>query len=144
MVAGINKLARGADRDDDERDLKPFEQDSLEAGQPGQPIEPYRAAPRQYMQLRGLCLKNSVLIVQRDYSSGSQDRLAQPAHAEEQQQDANHHLQRAERHKPEQRPERRNDRAEQQENRAKVRTEASSFAVGDGRPEAACADRHPL
>ncbi len=99
------KSAAGTDRDHDEDDFQPLEQDRLEAREPGEPVE----ARAVLAQLSGAGGKRRRFVVQRDDSRRAQDRLAQPAHAEEQQKDADDQLQKMERNTVEQRPEDRHD-----------------------------------
>ncbi len=73
-----------ANGDDDEHDLQPFEHHGLEARKPGQPIEPRFVTTRLIAQLFRLGCEGYCLIVQRNRACGTQNRLAQPAHAEQQ------------------------------------------------------------
>ena len=78
-------------------DLDPFEQNGLEGGRPGNPVEPVRSPPLSLGEFARLARKRRVLVVQSDDADRAQDRLAQPAQAEEQQQDADDDLQRPDR-----------------------------------------------
>ena len=83
---------------------------------------------RLFTQFRRFAGKGGCLVVQRNESGGAQYRLAQPAHAEQQEQNADRNLQRTERHAVEQRPQ--GDNNERQHEKPGDRAET-------GRPPAA-------
>ena len=70
---------------------------------------------RLLAQPGGLVGKGERLVMQRDDADAAQDRLAQPAHAEQEEQKADRELQRAQRHEAEQRPEGHDDQRQQHE-----------------------------
>ena len=97
-TGGPQKAAAGADGDDDEYDFEPFEQDPLECGQAGDPIERLVLPAGDRRQLGGLRRENRILVVQRDDARRSKNGLTQPSHPEQQQQNADDELQEVERH----------------------------------------------
>ncbi len=99
------KAATGADGDDDERDLDPFHEHDLERGQAADPVEPMRLSPPGFAQFARLPREGGVLVVQGDDSDRAQDRLAQPAQAEQEREHADNELQAANGNDAHQRPE---------------------------------------
>jgi hypothetical protein len=83
--------------DHDEHDLQPFEHHGFEARKPSQPIERHFVTTRLIAQLLRLGSEGYRLIVQSNDSRGAQNRLAQPARAEHQQQDTDDELQQVQR-----------------------------------------------
>src|SRR5437588_248039 len=76
------------DGDHDEDHFQSFEDHRLEACKRGKPIEPRLMAERLVAQFCRLGCKSHRFVMERNNSSGAQDRLSQPAHAEQQEQDA--------------------------------------------------------
>jgi len=91
---GFTRLVNRAEADDDQHHFGALEEDALEGDDEGDPVqaEPALVAGRA----RGLALfaERLVLVVQRLEARRAQDRLAQPLQAEDQQQGADHELQR--------------------------------------------------
>ena len=81
-ACGTNETSSCANGNYDEYDFEPFEHHCLEAGKPGQPIESRFVLTRLIAQLFRLGRERNPLVVQRNNTSGSQNRFAQPAHAE--------------------------------------------------------------
>ena len=104
-LASPRSRATGANRDDNEHDLDPLQQHGLEGGRAGDPVQPVRPPLWGFGQCARLAREGGVLVVQSDDSDGAQDRLAQPAQAEHEQQDADCELQGTKRNGAQQRPE---------------------------------------
>ena len=109
--------ASGAERDDDEHHFEPFQQHRLEACQRGKPIEPPLVPLYLLAQFRLFFGKRRRFVMERNDSGGAQNSLAQPAHAEQQQQNPDGDLQHVERHAIEQRPERDDNQRQRRESR---------------------------
>ena len=106
------KPATRPDGDDNERDLDPLQQHGLEGGRAGDPVQPVRPPLWGFGQCARLAREGGVLVVQSDDSDRPQDRLAQPAQAEHEQQDADRELQGVKRNGAQQRPEGDDDQRE--------------------------------
>ena len=92
-----------ADGNDDEHHFDPFEQHRLEGGPARQIVgTTVIGLPPQRGSLLG---KGLVFVVQRDDADAAQDRLPEPAHAEQDQKHADHELQNGDRNQRQQRPE---------------------------------------
>ena len=85
----------------------PSSSTALKEASAGEPSARGPTRPRRRCSL--LPLEDRVLVVQRHQAGGAQHRLAQPAKAEQQQQDADRELQRLQRNQTEQRSERHDD-----------------------------------
>ena len=105
------RSATGAERDHDEHHFQSFEQHGLETRKSCEPIEPRLVAAGLFTQFRCLVGKRQRLIVERDHARRTQDRLSQPAHAEQEEQDSDDELKEMERNAVKDRSERHhNDR----------------------------------
>jgi len=102
-----------ADRNHDEHDLKSFEEYGFEAGKRSEPIEPRLVPASLLAQLRRFGREGHSFIMERNDSRRAEDRLSQPAHAEQQQQDPDRELKEMQRDKIEQRAEQQHDEDEQ-------------------------------
>ena len=116
-AGGNEHSATGTHRNHDEHHFKSFEKDRLEGRDSRDPVEPRLAAACLFAQFRGLGRERRRLIVERDDARRAQDRLSQPPHAEQQEQDANDELQEVQRHMIEQRPERDNNEHQHRQTR---------------------------
>src|SRR5206468_2971780 len=85
------------DGDDDEDNLQPLEHDGLEGGRDRDGVPSDIARECFPAQSVGLLSEGFRLVVERDGAGRSQDRFAQPAHAEEQKQDPDHKLEHGDR-----------------------------------------------
>jgi hypothetical protein len=94
--------------------LESLEQDGLECRHAGGPSARGGRTAASAAVLGG---EGGALVVQRDDAGGAQDRLVQPAHAEEQQQDADDQLQQLERYRLERAAERGDQRGQRGEPR---------------------------
>jgi hypothetical protein len=103
-AGGNEHSATGTHRNHDEHHFKSFEKDRLEGRDSRDPVEPRLAAACLFAQFRGLDRERRRLIMERDDPRRTQDRLSQPPHAEQQEQDANDELQEVQRHMIEQGP----------------------------------------
>src|SRR6266542_4607451 len=83
--------------DDDERDLGALEQHGLVGDRGADPV-PFRLAQALRPELSELALVDELFVVQRDDAGEPEDRLAQPAHAEQQQERPDDALQEMLRH----------------------------------------------
>ena len=92
-LAGTSSPRPALTRNHDEHHFKSFEKHGLEAGERSEPIEPRLVAAGLLAQFRRFGREGRGFIMQRDDAGGAQDRLSQPAHAEQQQQDTNRELQ---------------------------------------------------
>ena len=91
MNASDKKPAAGSDGDDHEHHLEPLEEHRLVGGKAGKPVEP-RSMMRLLAKRRRSGRERRCLVVQRNHSCSAQDRFSQPAHAEQQQHDADPEL----------------------------------------------------
>jgi hypothetical protein len=139
---GQQYAATGADRDDDEDHFKPFQQHRLEACETGQPVEPLLVSPRLFAQFCRFAGEGGCLVVQRNDSGRAQYRLAQPAHAEQQEQNANRDLQHIERHAIKQPAQGDNNEREHEKARDRAETGRPPAAHdGDGKHDGQSLDR---
>ena len=98
MRAAHRNIGGRADRDHDEDDFEPFEYHGIEGGGEGAPIVPVR---RRAARERGrLTLEDRSFVVKCDRAAVAQNRLAQPAQPEEEQQHAHDQLQRVDGDRP--------------------------------------------
>ena len=96
--------AGGADGDDDEHDLDALEHDDLERGRDPDPVPAARRPPVAAQRLR-LAGEGGRLVVERDHAGRAQDRLPEPAQAEEEDQRPDRELHEPERDAGQRRPE---------------------------------------
>ena len=100
-------VLRGSKRHDDERDLEPFEQDTLERHCHPGTVESWCRSCRS--KRRDLVREDLIFVVQGFETARSKNRLPQPLETEHQEQGTNHHPQGGERQLREQRAEGKND-----------------------------------
>ena len=92
-AGGDDQPATGPHGDHDEGDFQPFEDDGLERREAGDPVGAGLPPVGLVAKRSALPGKDRVLVVQGNEAGGAQHRLAQPAQAEEQQEDADDELQ---------------------------------------------------
>jgi hypothetical protein len=85
-------MADRAHGDDDENNLQPLEHNRFECRRDCDCVPPDGARQSFPAQRIGLLGEGFRLVVERDGASRSQNRFAQPAHAEEQKQNPDHKL----------------------------------------------------
>jgi hypothetical protein len=96
-----NETATGTDRNDNKHDLQALEQDGLEAGEAREPIKAGLVTASLLAQFCRFGCECRDLIVQRHDAGVAQDRLAQPSHAKQQQQNSDCKLQHVQRNEVE-------------------------------------------
>ena len=130
---GPQQARARTDGDDDEHDLKPFQQHGLKGSHPGDPRARGHGATVGFGELTGLREKDHVLVVQRQDAGGAQDGLAQPPHPEQKKKDANDQLQKMKRHLLQERSEQSDQPAQDQKGgRRAKRGRLPAAQGGDG------------